>query len=138
MITIPPVHVLVHEGREWLVDRGLSHLMDDPYTSEEVLTLIERHYPRAGGRPAGLGSFAFDLSEGDSAPDRDRDWAAYHALNRDKRLRQQREYRDRVRERNRLTRTELLRETQRTVSPTSVAPDLIGEYKARRRARRAA
>lgn len=54
---------LVHEGRCWLEETGQLHLVDDPYTREEVLTVVERHYPRSG-HVRGVAALARDLEGG--------------------------------------------------------------------------
>lgn len=52
---------LVHEGRCWLESEGLMHLVDDPYTREEILTVVNVHYPKVD-RLSGLRTFYHDLT----------------------------------------------------------------------------
>lgn len=51
------VRRLVHEGRCWLEGESLMCLIDDPYTREEVLSVVDRSHPE------GLRGFQSELRE---------------------------------------------------------------------------
>lgn len=111
---------LVHEGRCWLEYSNLAHLLDDPYTREEVICLVERHYPRGPHGSRGVTALEYDLGG---------------VVEQDERERRYRERQLTAARRDRKEIRRIVLEKETALITSEPRPDLIGDYRRRRRAR---